>query len=237
MLGWRLHHTTALFTSTSPAPPVGPTRPPPLCSLHAHEPHEPTPAHGRRSGEYLTNGSTTWYDERDNIEIFIGDKVDKIDTQNKVVTSEKGRSVPYDAVVLATGSYPFMPPLQGNDQPGVFVYRTIDDLERMIAYQKEHNVKAAAVIGGGLLGLEAAKAAFDLGMDAHIMEYGELPEIPPPAAGRLPPRATTTTPPSNTPLPPRRRLFHHQPDLTARGPPPPTTTPRPASADPHVSPD
>jgi nitrite reductase (NADH) large subunit len=126
------------------------------------------------SGEYQVNGSTSWYDQNDDIDIFIGDKVNKIDTKNKVVTSEKGRSVPYDAVVLATGSYPFMPPLKGNDQPGVFVYRTIDDLERMIAYQKEHNVKAAAVIGGGLLGLEAAKAAFDLGMEAHIMEYAPI---------------------------------------------------------------
>jgi nitrite reductase (NADH) large subunit len=126
------------------------------------------------SGEYFQNGSTSFYDETDNVEIFIGDKATRIDTESRLVHSESGRSIAYDAVVLATGSYPFVPPIQGIEKPGVFVYRTIDDLEQIIAYQKAHNVKAAAVIGGGLLGLEAAKAAYDLGMEAHIMEFAPI---------------------------------------------------------------
>ena len=73
---------------------------------------------------------------------------------------EGGRS-PYDHVVLATGSAPFVPPVPGVDKKGVFVYRTIEDLERIIAYARQ--AKRAAVIGGGLLGLEAAKAVYDLG--------------------------------------------------------------------------
>ncbi|CAN0469135.1 unnamed protein product, partial [Laminaria digitata] len=84
------------------------------------------------------------------------------------------QEIKYDKAVLATGSYPFVPPTPGVDKKGVFVYRTIDDLENMIAYQKENNVKAAAVIGGGLLGLEAAKAMYDLGMETHIIEYAPI---------------------------------------------------------------
>lgn len=76
----------------------------------------------------------------------------------------------YDACVLATGSYPFVPPLKGlsMDTVGVFVYRTIEDLEGMVLYAKK--AKRCAVIGGGLLGLEAAKAAYDLGMETHVLE-------------------------------------------------------------------
>ena len=72
-------------------------------------------------------------------------------------------------MVLATGSYPFVPPVPGIDKPGVFVYRTIEDLEQIIAYGKR--AKRAAVIGGGLLGLEAAKAAYDLGLETHVVEF------------------------------------------------------------------
>ncbi len=71
--------------------------------------------------------------------------------------------------MLATGSYPFVPDVPGIKQRGIFVYRTIDDLERIIAYAQQ--VKQAAVIGGGLLGLEAAKATSDLGLETHIVEF------------------------------------------------------------------
>eukprot|EP00972_Heterocapsa_arctica_P072241 10669523-Heterocapsa_arctica.AAC.1 len=73
----------------------------------------------------------------------------------------------YDALVLSTGSYPFVPPLKNlsMDVAGAFVYRTIDDLENMITFARQS--KRAAVIGGGLLGLEAAKAVYDLGQDSH----------------------------------------------------------------------
>src|SRR4030095_12769353 len=68
-----------------------------------------------------------------------------------------------------TGSYPFVPPVPGIDKRGVFVYRTIEDLEKIRAYGKR--VKRAAIIGGGLLGLEAAKAAYDLGLETHVVEF------------------------------------------------------------------
>jgi nitrite reductase (NADH) large subunit len=86
-----------------------------------------------------------------------------------MVHSEKGVRINYDHVVLATGSYPFVPQVPGIQLPGVFVYRTIEDLERIIAYAAE--VKRCAVIGGGLLGLEAAKAAHDLGLETHVVEF------------------------------------------------------------------
>src|SRR5581483_1635498 len=87
----------------------------------------------------------------------------------QIVVSEKGEVVRYDHIVLATGSYPFVPPAPGMTNRGVFVYRTIDDLERIMAYAK--GVKRCAVIGGGLLGLEAAKAAYDLGLETHVVEF------------------------------------------------------------------
>lgn len=126
------------------------------------------------AGAYGKNGATEWYDKTDNIEVFVGDKATAIDKEAKVVTSEQGRSIKYDVAVLATGSFPFVPPTPGIEKPGVFVYRTIQDLEAMIAYQKENGVTKAAVIGGGLLGLEAAKAMSDLGCETHVMEYAPI---------------------------------------------------------------
>src|SRR5260370_35116975 len=69
----------------------------------------------------------------------------------------------------ATGSAPFVRPVPGVDKTGVFVYRTVEDLDRMIAYGQ--TAKSAAVIGGGLLGLEAAKATYDLGLETHVVEF------------------------------------------------------------------
>ncbi|CAM9947775.1 unnamed protein product, partial [Choristocarpus tenellus] len=128
------------------------------------------------SGSYNTNGdgSTEWYDTTEGVEVHVGDKALKIDREAKVVLSEKGREVKYDKAVLATGSFPFVPPTPGIDKKGVFVYRTIEDLENMIAYQKEHGITKAAVIGGGLLGLEAAKAMYDLDMETHVIEYAPI---------------------------------------------------------------
>lgn len=103
------------------------------------------------------------------IALHLNDKVVSIDRKNKTVTSAKGVNLPYGKLVLATGSYPFVPAIPGNDRPGCFTYRTIADLE---------NIKAAAssavsgtVIGGGLLGLEAAKALRDLGLETHVVEF------------------------------------------------------------------
>src|SRR4026209_2022655 len=121
-----------------------------------------------RDAEKLMLARLDWYREQ-GIELHVGDRADKIDRQVKVVHSDLGRKVAYDLIVMATGSYPFVPPVPGIKNRGVFVHRTIQDLEQIIAYA-EH-AKRAAVIGGGLLGLEAAKAAYDLGLETHVVEF------------------------------------------------------------------
>lgn len=121
-----------------------------------------------RDAEKLMLARLEWYREN-GIELHVGDRADKIDRNSKLVHSDCGRKVPYDVIVIATGSYPFVPPVPGIKNLGVFVYRTIDDLQQIIAYSA--NAKRAAVIGGGLLGLEAAKAAYDLGLETHVVEF------------------------------------------------------------------
>ncbi|MGR9086252.1 MAG: nitrite reductase large subunit NirB [Gammaproteobacteria bacterium] len=107
--------------------------------------------------------------EHHGITVHLGDKAETIDRQAKIVTSANGRAVRYDKLVLATGSYPFVPPVPGHDRDHCFVYRTIEDLEAMTA--AAHSAKIGVVIGGGLLGLEAAKALTDLGLETHIVEF------------------------------------------------------------------
>jgi len=86
-----------------------------------------------------------------------------IHTSQRVVSTSDGRTVPYDHLVIATGSDALLPRhTPGHDANGVFVYRTIDDLERLIAFSATTKGKVGAVVGGGLLGLEAAKAMMDL---------------------------------------------------------------------------
>ncbi len=138
---------------------------------------EPRPAYDRVNlTKYFTDhdaaklrlADPAWYQEQ-GIMLFVGDRVTAIDRERRVVVSAQGREVPYDVLVLATGSAPFVPPVPGIERKGVFVYRTIDDLDRITAYS-EH-AKRSAVIGGGLLGLEAAKAAYDLGLETHVVEF------------------------------------------------------------------
>jgi nitrite reductase (NADH) large subunit len=107
--------------------------------------------------------------QENGIEIHIGDKVVSINREAKTVSSANGLTVSYDKIVLATGSYPFVPPIKGNDAAGTFVYRTIDDLEAMSAYAK--NCKTGVVIGGGLLGLECANALTNMGLKTHVVEF------------------------------------------------------------------
>ena len=125
------------------------------------------------TSEFDDTGKTVWYDEN-GVELFLKDKVVSIDPVSKTVEGASGRQVPYDVCVMATGSFPFVPPIPGKQRPGVFVYRTIEDLEAMLAYATEHKVETAAVIGGGLLGLEAAKAAQDMGLKSHIIEFADI---------------------------------------------------------------
>jgi nitrite reductase (NADH) large subunit len=109
--------------------------------------------------------------EQSGLTIYLNDAVASIDRNAKKVMSVNGVSVAYDSIVLATGSFPFVPPLAGSDRPGCFVYRTIDDLEAIRTYAD--NCKTGAVIGGGLLGLEAANALMNLGLDTHVIEFAE----------------------------------------------------------------
>jgi nitrite reductase (NADH) large subunit len=138
---------------------------------------EPRPAYDRvqltkyfehRSAEKLALAEPDWH-AKNGVHLFVGDRATAIDREKRIVRSSQGREIGYDYVVLATGSAPFVPPVPGVDKTGVFVYRTIEDLDRIIAYGEK--AKKAAVIGGGLLGLEAAKAAYDLGLETHVVEF------------------------------------------------------------------
>jgi nitrite reductase (NADH) large subunit len=108
--------------------------------------------------------------DKNNITLHIGDKASSIDRDNKTVTSEKGVVIDYDRVVLATGSVAFVPPIPGHDREQCIAYRTIDDLDQMMEAAKHS--KVGVVLGGGLLGLEAAKALKDLNLDTHVVQFG-----------------------------------------------------------------
>jgi nitrite reductase (NADH) large subunit len=102
------------------------------------------------------------------VRLVLDDAVTAIDRDARTVTAASGELVRYDALVMATGSVPFVPPLPGRDLKGCFVYRTIEDLEAI----REAAVGATTgvVIGGGLLGLEAANAVLQLGLKTHVVE-------------------------------------------------------------------
>ncbi len=103
------------------------------------------------------------------LNVHLGDRVVSIDTKAAQVVSARGARISYDALVLATGSYPFVPPVPGRDAPGCFVYRTIDDLEAIRDWAA--GCRVGAVVGGGLLGLEAANALQSLGLETHVVEF------------------------------------------------------------------
>jgi nitrite reductase (NADH) large subunit len=139
---------------------------------------EPRPAYDRvhlseyfagKTADDLTLAPLDWYFDN-HIAVHLGDPVTQIDSVNKTITSHKGVTLVYDYLIMATGSSPFVPQIQGVEKDGVFVYRTIEDLELMQAHAKR--ATKGAVIGGGLLGLEAAKALLDLGLtETHVVEF------------------------------------------------------------------
>src|SRR6185436_15191733 len=102
------------------------------------------------------------------VTLRLNDQVLSVDVERKVVRSARYKEVPYDKLVFATGSTPFVPVLPGRRRD-CFVYRTIEDLEAITAAALRSRV--GTVIGGGLLGLEAAKALKDLGLETHIVEF------------------------------------------------------------------
>ncbi|MFV2196451.1 nitrite reductase large subunit NirB [Nocardiopsis sp. LOL_012] len=104
----------------------------------------------------------------DHLDVHVSERASAIDRAARTVTTDSGRTLPYDRLVLATGSTPFVPPIPGHDLPGCHVYRTIEDLDHITASAKD--ASTGVVIGGGLLGLEAANALRLLGLNAHVVE-------------------------------------------------------------------
>ncbi|MBR9924031.1 MAG: nitrite reductase large subunit [Gammaproteobacteria bacterium] len=102
------------------------------------------------------------------VELRTGEAVIEIDRNSQEVVTEQGR-YPYDRLVLATGSFPFVPPIPGNDRDGCLVYRTLDDLDAIQAAAE--NATTGVVVGGGLLGLEAANALRGLNLDTAVVEF------------------------------------------------------------------
>ncbi len=139
---------------------------------------EPIPAYDRvhlseyfagKSADDLSLVELGFFEDND-ITIHMGDKANTIDRAAKTVVSDKGVTIHYDKLVLATGSTAFVPPIPGNDRDQCIPYRTIADLDEMkVAATKS---KVGVVVGGGLLGLEAAKALQDLKLETHVVQFG-----------------------------------------------------------------
>lgn len=139
---------------------------------------EPRPAYDRvhltsyfsgRSADDLLLARAEWYAEHD-IRLRLGARVNSIDRQTQCVRTDD-IAYDYDYLVLATGSSAFVPPIEGIDKHGIFVYRTIEDLETIALHAR--GARRVAVIGGGLLGLEAAKAIQDLGLPVVVIEFAD----------------------------------------------------------------
>ncbi len=113
--------------------------------------------------------------EGDRVEYRFGRLVSSIDADAHVATLDDGTTLSYDHLVLATGSYPFVPPIAGHDLDGCFVYRTLDDLAEIKAWATAKGRTTGLVIGGGLLGLEAANAVRALGLGVHVVEMAPYP--------------------------------------------------------------
>ena len=129
---------------------------------------------GEKSYEEIVTHDDDWY-ARNKVACRFGEHVTKIDRERKVVVGEKGE-VPYDKLVIATGSAPFIIPVEGRNLPGVVTYRDLDDTNAMIEASGKPGAKAV-VIGGGLLGLEAAAGLRLRGMDVSVIHLaGHLME-------------------------------------------------------------
>lgn len=120
-------------------------------------------------GALALNGND--YAGDDLVDLRLGERAIGIDRDARVVTTSTGATIGYDALVLATGSYPFVPPTPGSDLDRCFVYRTLDDLDAIRTATRQVAPGAVGiVVGGGLLGLEAANALRLMGLTPHILE-------------------------------------------------------------------
>ena len=109
------------------------------------------------------------YYQSNGIKYLLNEKVSNVNPDTKEIVTSSGRVESYDKLVLATGSYPFVPPIPGNEKEFCHVYRTIEDLDEIERSSKDS--KIGVVIGGGLLGLEAANAIKNLGLETHVVEF------------------------------------------------------------------
>jgi nitrite reductase (NADH) large subunit len=138
---------------------------------------EPRPAYDRVHLSEYFSGKTAddlslvepGFFERTGFKLRLAAKAANIERRTNTVTTAEGEAIVYDKLVLATGSYPFVPPIPGRERERCFVYRTIEDLDAMKAAGAKS--KNGVVVGGGLLGLECAKALRDMGLDTHVVEF------------------------------------------------------------------
>lgn len=125
---------------------------------------------GDKGVEDIMLHTREWYREN-NITLHAGDPIEMIDRRRRVVRSRAGLEVTYDRLLLATGSTPFIIPVPGHQLPGVIAFRDIQDVETMLAAARDH--RHAVVIGGGLLGLEAANGLLRQGMDVTVVHVAD----------------------------------------------------------------
>ncbi|MFB1015180.1 MAG: nitrite reductase large subunit NirB [Alteromonadaceae bacterium] len=121
-----------------------------------------------KTADDLAMTTPAYYDEI-GVKFFTDAKVIHIDKVGRAVTTEAGETYAYDKLIMATGSYPFVPPIPGKERDHCLVYRTIEDLEKIQA--SANSGKVGVVVGGGLLGLEAANALKELGLETHVVEF------------------------------------------------------------------
>ncbi|MXP40521.1 nitrite reductase large subunit [Altererythrobacter soli] len=121
---------------------------------------------GEKTFDEIVINTAEWYAEN-GVELIAGDPVDHIDRERKTVVSRSGRVEPYDRLLIATGSDPFIIPVPGRDLPGVVTFRDLDDVDKMLAAAEQGG--DAVVIGGGLLGLEAAHGLSLRGMKVTVI--------------------------------------------------------------------
>jgi len=138
---------------------------------------EPRPAYDRVHLSEYFSGKTAedlslvepGFFERTGFTLRLAAKAVAIERRTNTITTADGEQISYDKLVLASGSNPFVPPVAGRERPDIFVYRTIEDLDAMKARGAQS--KSGVVVGGGLLGLECAKALRDMGLETHVVEF------------------------------------------------------------------
>ncbi|AFK86494.1 FAD-dependent pyridine nucleotide-disulfide oxidoreductase [Thermoanaerobacterium aotearoense SCUT27] len=109
-----------------------------------------------------------WYEDN-NIDVLLKRNVTSVDTDKKIVKLDDGSILEYDILIIASGSYSFIPPVKGNDKKGVYAVRSLDDVEKLNEYI--NGKKRGVVVGGGLLGLEAAWSLRQIGYDVTVIEF------------------------------------------------------------------